>query len=360
MSFTWIPLYRQIARKVLEFKDRQSELLDLLGQLMAQGLKVISLTDRDASGRDIPLAAIDPFTFFASFNRTPSVSGRQAILAKIKEAWQLPAEVPQDFNGIPIINPQNSWAFAFLANRKQDDIPVLWQTAKEAVDKDWRTFDRDLFDKALSVRQMGLTRLTMSLFWVNPNGFLSFDKNTEAYFEKHTIVCESKSTAGYFAWLEKAVAKVGENFPQISLDAYEADGAASLIQDDKEDKAHGTTSPTSDGPGTFWVEKTYIEGRPDRSEGETAFGAALWSPQAGSDGRNTYRLMRDVKPGDVVFHFVDGKQIIGVSRVASDLDDTFVVPEGTQWPVGNPAFLIRLHDYSKLSTPIDRSDFLDN
>jgi 5-methylcytosine-specific restriction protein B len=149
MSFTWIPLYRQIARKVLDFRDRQGELLDLLGQLMAEGLKVISLTDRDASGKDIPLAAIDPFTFFASFNRTPSVSGRQAILAKIKEAWQLAAEVPQDFDGIPIINPQNSWAFAFLANRKHDDIPILWQTATEAVEKDWRTFDRNLFDKAL-------------------------------------------------------------------------------------------------------------------------------------------------------------------------------------------------------------------
>jgi 5-methylcytosine-specific restriction protein B len=117
MSFTWIPLYSEIARKVLEFESRQSELLGLLGQLRADGLKVILLTDRDASGNEIPLEGIDPFTFFASFNRTSSVSGRQAILAKIKAAWQLSAAVPDDFDGIPIANAQNSWAFAFLADR---------------------------------------------------------------------------------------------------------------------------------------------------------------------------------------------------------------------------------------------------
>jgi hypothetical protein len=47
---------------------------------------------------------------------------------------------------------------------------------------------------------MGLTRLTMSLFWVNPIGFLSFDKNTEAFLEKHNIICEAKSAVAYFSW----------------------------------------------------------------------------------------------------------------------------------------------------------------
>jgi 5S rRNA maturation endonuclease (ribonuclease M5) len=55
MSFTWIPLYSEIARKVLEFENRQSELLGLLSQLRADGLKVILLTDRDSSGKEIPL-----------------------------------------------------------------------------------------------------------------------------------------------------------------------------------------------------------------------------------------------------------------------------------------------------------------
>ena len=54
----------------------------------------------------------------------------------------------------------------------------------------------------------------------------------------------------------------------------------------------------------FWVEKTYMAAKPDRQEGEFAVGSALWSPQAGKDGRDTYRFMRDVKQGDIVEAFV--------------------------------------------------------
>ena len=105
MSFTWIPIYSEIAQKVLEFENRQGELLRLLEEMRSEGMKVILLNDRDAGGKVVPLAQIDPFTFFASFNRTSSVRGRQAILAKIKDKWQLAAPVPEDFDGIPITNP---------------------------------------------------------------------------------------------------------------------------------------------------------------------------------------------------------------------------------------------------------------
>ena len=222
MSFTWIPIYSEIAHKVLEFENRQGELLSLLGQMRSEGMKVVLLNDRDAGGKVIPLAEIDPFTFFASFNRTSSVRGRQAILAKIKTAWNLSSPVPDDFDGIPIANAQNSWAFAYLADREANDISTLWRTARAGVENKWRTFDRALFDEALGVGQMGLAKLTMSLFWLNPQGFLPCDKHTQAYFKQRGIVWESKTAAGYFSWLEKAVATAGENFPQISLDAYES------------------------------------------------------------------------------------------------------------------------------------------
>jgi hypothetical protein len=209
-------------------------------------LKVILLTDRDSSGEEIPLGEIDPFTFFASFNRMSSVSGRQAILARIKAAWQLPAPVPNDFDGIPIANAQNSWAFAYLANRTPNDIPILWRAAREGVEQGWQTFDRSLFDEALSISQMGLAKLTMSLFRVNPHGFLSCDKHTGAYFKRRGIVLESKMAAGYFPWLEKAIASAGENFPQVSLDAYEADAAA----DEESNGDHTATKTGTSGRNT--------------------------------------------------------------------------------------------------------------
>ncbi len=224
MSFTWIPLYSEIAHKVLEFENLQGELLSLLGQMRADGLKVIAVTDRDAAGDVTPLTEIDPFTFFASFNRHNSVTGRQAILARIKAAWHLSEPVPDDFDGIPIANAQNSWAFAYLADRTSNDIPVLWRAAREGVANGWRTFDRTLFDEALNVKRSGVAKLSISLFWLNPQGFLPCERHTRAFFKERGIVAESWTAAGYFSWLEQVVANAGEGFPQISLDAYQVGG----------------------------------------------------------------------------------------------------------------------------------------
>ena len=55
-----IDLYRR-SRFVLESKQFQ--------EAKDERLKVIMLTDRDASGSEIPLAEVDPFTFHASSNR---------------------------------------------------------------------------------------------------------------------------------------------------------------------------------------------------------------------------------------------------------------------------------------------------
>jgi hypothetical protein len=108
----------------------------------------------------------------------------------------------------------------------------------------------------------------------------------------------------------------------------------------------------------FWVEKTYVADRPDRQQGEFALGSALWSPHAGSDGRDTYRLMRDVKPGDIVFHFIDKKEIVGVSVVMKKYDDSLVGPKQTEWE-GKPIYFIRLKNYTKLAHPINITAFLD-
>ena len=65
--------------------------------------------------------------------------------------------------------------------------------------------------------------------------------------------------------------------------------------------------------------------------------------------------MREVKAGDIVFHFIDNKEVVGVSVVSKEYDDTFVGLEGTK-SEGKPAYLIRLKNYIKLIYPINRSN----
>jgi predicted RNA-binding protein with PUA-like domain len=109
----------------------------------------------------------------------------------------------------------------------------------------------------------------------------------------------------------------------------------------------------------FWVEKTIVKGRPDRQEGDNALGRALWSPQTADGGRRIYAAMLDVRPGDIVFHFVDNERLDSFSTVASSADSSFIGIKGTEW-ADRPAYRIALTNHQKLVPSIERKDFLED
>lgn len=161
--FDWIPLYEEIARKLLEFEHRQAELLDLVRQIRAKGIPVVSLKDKSGAG-EVELAEIDPFTFFACFNRQTVADNRRAILQELKQAWNLAAPIPSDFEGIPVVNNQQSWFFPYLTRRGKDDISKLWQLARETVEKTAETFDWQLLQNCIAIKAVNLPKLTMGMF----------------------------------------------------------------------------------------------------------------------------------------------------------------------------------------------------
>jgi 5-methylcytosine-specific restriction protein B len=221
--FSWIPIYAEIARRVLEYEERQAELLDLLVGLQKSGLKVGYFNDYDAQGNQFPLAEMDPFTFFSTFNRNQTFESRRAIVEAIKNKWSLKSPVPEDFDGIPQANAQNSWYFSYKKNREPHAVPLLWRAAREACSSTFQSYDAKLFDETLNVRFVGLAKLTFGLFWLNPRGFLCYDANTRDFLSDNGVApARTKNAAGYFDWVQRVVAVTGDDFPQISVDAYQA------------------------------------------------------------------------------------------------------------------------------------------
>ncbi|MBA3519182.1 MAG: AAA family ATPase [Rhizobiales bacterium] len=109
--------------------------------------------------------------------------------------------------------------------------------------------------------------------------------------------------------------------------------------------------------GTFprvWIEKTIVQGRPDRVDGPHRLGEALWSPQRGKGGRDIYSNMRRVVPGDLVLHLTDNAGLTAVSVVAEELDDKFEGVSGTAWGL-QPSYRIQLSDFTPLEPPLDRA-----
>ena len=103
----------------------------------------------------------------------------------------------------------------------------------------------------------------------------------------------------------------------------------------------------------IWIEKTIVKGRPDRETGPHKLGAALWSPQKSSDGRDVYANMRKVRPGDVVLHLTDNSAFTGVSIAADKADDQFKGIADTDWGE-QPSYRVQLKDFNPLTPPLSR------
>ena len=131
--FSWIPIYTELAKNILRYRDRQTELIKMLGELKAAELPTVSIDDYGEHEAKIPLAVMDPFTFYACFNRRLTKENRRRILAHLKTAFNLQSEVPTDFDGIPIVDARRAWFFPYASSREADDIPSLWALAEAVV-----------------------------------------------------------------------------------------------------------------------------------------------------------------------------------------------------------------------------------
>ena len=131
------------------------------------------------------------------------------------------------------------------------------------------------------------------------------------------------------------------------------------LQTDEDTDSGNETEKTSSGDETsrVWIEKTLVQGRPDREQGQHRLGAALWSPQKAKNGADIYKDMRAVREGDIVLHLIDNKHFSGVSVAAGPADSEFEGLPNTAWK--GPAYRVPLRDYSPLDPPFEREDFLE-
>lgn len=221
-DFSWVPIYKELATAILPYRDRQDELLAALRELGDRGHKVVLLADKDASGERIRLVTIDPFTFFASFNRTDNADDRSGVLAYLKEFFDLKARVPHSFDGIPIVNPQASWFFGYAPKREQAEVEALWDLAEAAVrSTSYEDLPTELFDRCLRVHSVGPAKLTMGLYWLAPDCYLPVDANTVAFLSERGLPGRPASGEDYVRLLRDVEESLGRDFPSISYAAYE-------------------------------------------------------------------------------------------------------------------------------------------
>ena len=332
--FTWISIYQEIARHVLTLEERQDDLISMLKQLREKSLKVISLKDRATGDTEIELAEIDPFTFFATFNRSSGNDTRKRILEELKSGWGLQSDVPSDFDGIPTVDARSSWFFPYAAGRGSDDVPKLWRLAREAVEKAPEEFDRQALKNCLPIKTVALAKLTSGIFWLNPYNYLAVDSRNLKYLANNGIDLKDKSADSYFRLLEEVREKFQEDFPTISRQAYLSTGG----------EGGGTPKPPPTSAPRFWtlsaghggdhwqdfLDNGIIAIDWDRTTDLREFGdkeelrqklIELWPEEEGTktnDALACWQFVREMKPGDVVFAKQGLRKLLGVGRITGD------------------------------------------
>lgn len=149
------------------------------------------------------------------------------------------ADVPSDFDGVPILNNQKSHFFGFRPDRKPDDIENLWRLFVKVVKKE--NFENE-YNALLGQFLIGVN-ITMALFWVRPEDFLAFDSSNRAYMKgRYGIVLPNRAPAysAYMSILNDIKKKMKEGvikektFCELSANAYNGamNGAGQTRYDD--------------------------------------------------------------------------------------------------------------------------------
>lgn len=175
MQFEWTSFYSEFATKLLEFKDNRAELIaDIQSAYSAINMKLPKLESEDS------IIDIDPFTVFGLFNKGITNANRIAILESFATVFNIKSKIPDNFDGIPVLNNLKATYYGFKDDRQADDIDNLWGLYESAInlaEKDDAT-NRAIFTKWYDTvhDQLGIRwNITMGLYWIRPYEFINLD-----------------------------------------------------------------------------------------------------------------------------------------------------------------------------------------
>lgn len=189
VNFTWIPFYKEFANKLLEYQNNRPELINKIKDIF---LRMSNLT-LPTLERDNNIIDIDPFTVFGLFNKGITNNNRLELISLVKESFNINADIPKDFNGIPVLNNQKSTFYYFIGDRSDNDINNLWELFKVALDYEKNSLPilEANFDNIFNTvkGQQGVKwNITMGLFWISPYVFINLDSKNRTVLQKESFI----------------------------------------------------------------------------------------------------------------------------------------------------------------------------
>lgn len=230
-QFKWTEFYSEFADSLLQYADKRDDLINKVKEIYIRANMKLPTLEKDNN-----IVDIDPFTVFALFNKNIKDESRIILLKQIKDIFGISAEVPQSFDGIPIVDPRSATFYYFIGKREKTDIENLWRLFKAAIEysdtKENKSEFIDAFNSAIS--QKGVSwNITMGLYWIRPFTFINLDSCNRKFFENNkgrfmpelnitNLFRTPVSAEDYLQFMEKVkvVIKEYDGFPHLSYSAW--------------------------------------------------------------------------------------------------------------------------------------------
>ena len=238
--FGWTKFYEAVADKLLTYRNNREALVEGLKEISGRVEGIGHLQDQYADGTKGFVKDICPFTTMGLFNRGLTDANRKIIATELGTFLGVEVAAPSTFEGVPLLNLQNSWFFPFEKSREPGHIDALWDVFAAAIkfadSNDDDGYSCDAFAKAFdhaNGRLYVAWNLTFGLYWIRPWAFLSLDNNSQIYVTKKLGVpigrhgpkkrCNSVDYLAVMDVLEprfKESAYPAHSYPELSLQAW--------------------------------------------------------------------------------------------------------------------------------------------
>lgn len=231
-GFTWIPFYTEFATRLATYKDDRPGLVAAILDVAANEPFLNYLTtDRYEGGTEGPLSDVDPFTVLGTFNRNITDGNKRRVAEKLGRRLGVTADIPSDFDGIPLLNNQNSWFIRYSADRGADDVSLLWAAFEAALafsDADTtetRVEFAAAYDAAQQVKGVHWN-LTLGMYWARPQTFATLEGQSRPYLLSHFGLAGPADGRGYLQLLDSLQQRFSDgstsitSFPLLSYAAW--------------------------------------------------------------------------------------------------------------------------------------------
>ena len=212
-NYTWVKTHKELVEKLKGYKDRQTELIDLLEE---SGVEDYTLIDEDKDGQRVRLSEIDPYTFFCFIYKYGNKK-RLQILQRVAKHFEV--SQPTDTAGIPSAHALKVMMFPFVSSGRTNEVDQLWDLFEKELKGEITNED---FERITSIKSVGATKFTEALFNIDPESYLPINAQTKPYLKQILGIDPNfESFEDYLRILEEVRKESEKPFYQTSHEAWE-------------------------------------------------------------------------------------------------------------------------------------------